>query len=101
MNLDDLNTLNTLDAQNFLADVDGLPDQVAQAWALAQGYSVPDDYRNVTSIVITGMGGSAIGGSPLPAHLGPGGPLPLRRPPDYDLPPPLWPRPPGIRATHP
>jgi len=63
MNLDDLDHFRALDTQNFLRDIDTLPDQVAQAWALGSGYRLPDDYRQVKQVVITGMGGSAIGGT--------------------------------------
>ncbi len=63
MNLDDLDHFRALDSRNFLRDIDTLPDQVEQAWALGSQYALPDDYRNVRQIVITGMGGSAIGGT--------------------------------------
>ena len=86
MNLDDLKNLHALDTQNFLADVDGLPDQIAQAWALAQTCSLPAAYRNVDGIVITGMGGSAIGGSLLQAYVAGECPLPITVLRDYDLP---------------
>ncbi len=86
MNLDDLNSLHALDSQNFLADVDGLPDQAAGAWALSQSYTIPDSYRDVSSIVIAGMGGSAIGGSLLQAYVAAECPLPISVLRDYDLP---------------
>jgi glucose/mannose-6-phosphate isomerase len=63
MNLDDLGYLKSLDSQNFLHDIDALPDQVASAWALGQSQPLPEAYRQAQRIVITGMGGSAIGGT--------------------------------------
>ncbi len=66
MNLDDLNSFKPLDANNMLAHIDGLPDQIEAAWALGQRLPLPD-LNGVTQIVLCGMGGSAIGGSLLAA----------------------------------
>jgi len=63
MNLDDLDRLKALDSQNFIHDIDTLPDQVAVGWRLGQSFKLPDNYRAVTNVIITGMGGSAIGGA--------------------------------------
>jgi glucose/mannose-6-phosphate isomerase len=62
MNLDDLNYFKSLDTQNFLPDIDILPEQVESAWRLGQSYALPEASKTVTHVVITGMGGSAIGG---------------------------------------
>ncbi len=63
MNLDDVSYLRSLDSQNFMADIDTLPDQVETAWALGQSYSLPAAFSAVRQVVVTGMGGSAIGGT--------------------------------------
>ena len=86
MNLDDLRQMDALDSQGFLHDVDTLPDQMAQAWALAQSYQVPDSFRDVQNIIIAGMGGSAIGGSLVQAYVAPECRLPISVLRDYSLP---------------
>lgn len=86
MNLDDLDHFRALDSQNFLQDIDTLPDQVEQAWALGAQYSLPDDYRRVRQIVITGMGGSATGGTLAQALVAGECPVPIRVLRDYRLP---------------
>ncbi|MCJ7432739.1 MAG: bifunctional phosphoglucose/phosphomannose isomerase [Anaerolineales bacterium] len=60
MNLDDLELFKKLDTQNMLAEIDGLPDQLKSAWDLGQTQLLPD-IKDVQRVVITGMGGSAIG----------------------------------------
>jgi glucose/mannose-6-phosphate isomerase len=86
MNLDDQRTMRSLDSQNFLHHIDTLPDQMAQAWELAQSYASPDDYHDVQHIVITGMGGSAIAGSLVQAYVAPASRLPVTVLRDYNLP---------------
>ncbi len=86
MNLDDLDHFRTLDTQNFLNDIDTLPDQVEQAWALGNSYSLPDAYRDVKQVVITGMGGSAIGGTLVQALVAGACPVPISVARDYRLP---------------
>ena len=60
MNLDDLDLFKKLDIQNMLAEIDGLPDQLKFAWDLGQTQPLPD-IKDIQRVVITGMGGSAIG----------------------------------------
>lgn len=86
MNLDDLAYFQTIDSQNFLAHIDGLPDQVDDAWALGQSLTAPDSFRSVRQIVITGMGGSAIGGALTQALTAPESSLPVTVIRDYALP---------------
>jgi len=86
MNLDDLGHLQALDTQNFLHDVDTLPDQVEQAWRLARSYPPLDGPGQIKNIVITGMGGSAIGGDLVQAYLAAECPLPLAVVRGYRLP---------------
>jgi glucose/mannose-6-phosphate isomerase len=62
MNLDDLTYFKKLDTLNMLAEIDGLPDQLQQAWDLGFTQPLPKlDAFAVRTIVISGMGGSAIG----------------------------------------
>lgn len=60
MNLDDLELFQKIDAQNFLAQIDDLPNQLAQAWDFAQTLPLPD-FKGIQNIVISAMGDSAIG----------------------------------------
>jgi len=83
MNLDDLNYFKSIDTQNFLNDIDTLPDQVESAWGLGQSLSLPEAYRAVTHVVITGMGGSAIGGALAQALVAPECALPITLVRDY------------------
>ena len=50
------------DPESMLDRIKELPRQVRDAWAIAQRASVPPAYGDVRSIVVAGMGGSAIGG---------------------------------------
>jgi glucose/mannose-6-phosphate isomerase len=86
MNLDDLDHIKSLDSQDFLHDVDTLPDQVAEAWQLAESASLPDRFPGVQNVVITGMGGSAIGGSLVQAYVAAECSAPIAVVRDYVLP---------------
>jgi len=86
MNLDDLNYLKSIDTQNFLNDIDTLPDQVESAWSLGQSLSLTETHKAVTHIVITGMGGSAIGGALAQALVAPECAVPITLVRDYALP---------------
>lgn len=59
MNLDDLDLFKKIDKQNMLAQIDGLPDQLGQAWELGQTQPLPD-FKDIQNIVISAMGDSAI-----------------------------------------
>src|SRR3970282_397965 len=86
MNLDDLNYFKSIDTQNFLNDIDTLPDQVESACGLGQSLSLPEAYRAVTHAVVTGMGGSASGGALAQALVAPECALPITLVRDYALP---------------
>ncbi len=60
MNLDDLNHFKQLDKQNMLGEIDGLPNQLQSAWDLGQSMPLPTA-QTIERVVISGMGGSAIG----------------------------------------
>lgn len=63
LDLDD--TYSTLDSEGLLARIDALPEQIAEAYAVGHAFGVglPPRYRDVERIIITGMGGSGIGGA--------------------------------------
>jgi len=77
--------MKILDAQDMLSEIDNLPDQLAQAWALGQTLPLPDITR-VTRIVIAGMGGSAIGADLLAGYAANHCSLPISLHRDYSLP---------------
>ena len=53
-----------LDRSNMHGSIAAIPDQVEAAWAEMAGRAFPDSFRNVNHVVVSGMGGSALG-----AHL--------------------------------
>jgi len=62
MNLDDKALLDTLDTQDMLGHIDGLPEQFAKAWQTGLEMPIIEGWRNLSRVLICGMGGSAIGG---------------------------------------
>ncbi|HEX9435696.1 MAG TPA: bifunctional phosphoglucose/phosphomannose isomerase [Candidatus Limnocylindria bacterium] len=50
------------DPEGMLDRIKELPKQVRDAWAIAQRAQIPPAFGDVRSIVVSGMGGSAIGG---------------------------------------
>ena len=59
--LDDQAALSGLDSIGALDALWGLPEQCTRAWALADGVEVPET-GPLSNVVVTGLGGSAIGG---------------------------------------
>jgi glucose/mannose-6-phosphate isomerase len=85
MNLDDLEYFKKLDTLNMLAEIDGLPDQLQQAWDLGSTQSLPK-LDEIRSIVISGMGGSAIGADLVAAYIFSNIRIPVIVHRDYGLP---------------
>ena len=85
MNLDDLSSFKQLDPQDMLGQIDHLPDQLAGAWALGQSCPLPETGA-IQRVVITGMGGSAIGADLLASYALDACPLPVTVHRDYGLP---------------
>ncbi len=92
MDLDDLTLFKQLDPGDMLGHIDGLPDQLQTAWDLShtQTLEFADGPRpsasNVRRIVISGMGGSAIGADLVAAAVMDSAPLPIFVHRDYGLP---------------
>ena len=87
MILDYLERFKQLDTQNMLAEIDGLPAQLQQAWELGQSLPLHEmEIRNFTRVIITGMGGSAIGGDLLAAWAASQASIPVVVNRDYGLP---------------
>jgi glucose/mannose-6-phosphate isomerase len=85
MNLDDLTYFKKLDTLNMLAEIDGLPDQLQQAWDLGFTQPLPK-LDEIRAIVISGMGGSAIGADLVAASVSSSIRVPIIVHRDYGLP---------------
>jgi len=85
MDLDDLSRLKQLDSQDMLAHIAGLADQLQTAWDLGQTLPLPD-WQDIQRVVITGMGGSAIGADLVSAAVLDTCPVPIFVQRDYGLP---------------
>jgi glucose/mannose-6-phosphate isomerase len=85
MNLDDYSQFSKLDTQNILAAIDGLPEQLETAWQSGQSQPLPA-WGGIQRVLLTGMGGSAIGADLLSAYAYPLAPIPLYVHRDYGLP---------------
>ena len=87
MNLDDIDRFVQLDKQNMLAEIDALPAQLQRAWELGQSLPLPANAgKAFSSVVIAGMGGSAIGGDLLAAWASAQAQVPIVVHRDYGLP---------------
>jgi glucose/mannose-6-phosphate isomerase len=85
MNLDDLTALTKLDPQDMIGQIDGLPAQLEEAWQLGQKQPLPP-ISGLNQIVISGMGGSAIGADLLASFVAPQCTVPVIVHRGYDLP---------------
>jgi glucose/mannose-6-phosphate isomerase len=85
MDLDDFRSFAKLDSQNMLGEIDALPRQLQSAWELGQQQPLPDG-KGITHVIISGMGGSAIGADLLAAYFSPVCKIPVVVHRDYGLP---------------
>jgi glucose/mannose-6-phosphate isomerase len=85
MNLDDYQSFNKVDSQKMLGEIDNLPRQLQSAWELAGQLPLPE-MEGVKQVIISGMGGSAIGADLLAAYIAPLCKIPLVVHRDYGLP---------------
>ena len=88
VNLDDLQSMQQLDPQAMLAEIDNLPDQLEKAWGLGQTQPCEGllPTQGFSRILISGMGGSAIGADLLAAYIAPICRIPVIVHRDYGLP---------------
>lgn len=86
MDLDNLQGFKQLDRQNMLAEIEGLPDQLQSAWEMGLRQTLPESPANYTRMVISGMGGSAIGADLLAAYVASSCAIPVSVHRDYGLP---------------
>lgn len=77
---------SAVDTQQAIERILDLPTQLRAAWSLAQGLRLPDSHRGASSIVICGMGGSAIGGDLVRSLVESTARVPLAIVRGYDLP---------------
>jgi len=85
MNLNDIEHFRQLDPEDMIGHINGLPDQLWQAWELGQGFDLPQ-WTGLSQVVVAGMGGSAIGADLLAAYAASQCHVPLWVHRDYDLP---------------
>ncbi|MDA8097183.1 MAG: bifunctional phosphoglucose/phosphomannose isomerase [Clostridia bacterium] len=85
VNLDAVQELKQLDTMGMFNAAWGLPEQCAQAFTLARAAVLPTDFRP-EQIVVTGLGGSAIGGDLLRVFVGNKIQIPVVVSRDYTLP---------------
>ena len=57
--------LNKFDPENMFNSIWTFPDNLKEAYTLGENISLNNSYKNVETIVVAGMGGSAIGGDVL------------------------------------
>ena len=85
MDLNNHSSFSTIDTQNMLAEIDKLPQQLETAWNLGNSLRLPD-WDGIQRVIISGMGGSAIGADLLAAYAATICPVPVFIWRDYDLP---------------
>jgi glucose/mannose-6-phosphate isomerase len=94
MNLDDLKTIQQLDKQDMLGEIDNLPAQLQKAWELGQaqpgeGLALSPEgkpLQGISHVLISGMGGSAIGADLVTAYVSTTCRVPVTVHRDYGLP---------------
>ncbi|MHC1740796.1 MAG: bifunctional phosphoglucose/phosphomannose isomerase [Anaerolineaceae bacterium] len=85
MNLDDFKQFASIDPEGMLNQIDHLPEQLAEGWKLGLSLDLPQ-MGEINSIVIAGMGGSAIGAELLAGMIATVCPVPVIVHRDYGLP---------------
>ena len=61
MNLDSHKTYATLDTSDIRFGIEHLPEQIRIGWEETRDLVLPEAFKRATSVVIVGMGGSALG----------------------------------------
>lgn len=85
MNLDDLSNIAQIDSQDMLREINELPQQLTAAWELGSTMSLPQQ-KQFSRVIISGMGGSAIGADLLRSYVLDSCPVPVMVYRDYGLP---------------
>jgi len=86
ISLDDINAARKLDTADILQNTRDYPEQVEKCWQDWKKINIPSHYANTKSVLILGMGGSAIGAA-LTANLSKYETnVPIETCRDYDIP---------------
>jgi glucose/mannose-6-phosphate isomerase len=85
MDFDDLAKYRELDPQDMIGQIYALPEQLAEAWHTGM-YLPLEKMDGIRQVLISGMGGSAIGADLLAAYAAPVCSVPIAIHRDYDLP---------------
>jgi glucose/mannose-6-phosphate isomerase len=84
--LEDAEALRRRDPSRMLEHIGKFPDQMRTAWQTSRALELPERYREVSSVAVLGMGGSAVAGDLVRAIFGDRLTLPVVSIRDYDLP---------------
>ena len=85
MNLNDTASFAKIDPHNMLDEIDSLPDQLLEAWALGLSFDLPA-WEGINRVLIVGMGVSAMGADLLTGYITPLCPVPVALVRNYVLP---------------
>jgi glucose/mannose-6-phosphate isomerase len=85
MDLGDGTAFRSLEPQGMIDHIYDLPHQLEHAWKSGMDLPLPE-MQGLNSILITGMGSSAVGADLLAAYVAPHCPIPLQVHRGYDLP---------------
>lgn len=85
-NLDDIVEIKKLDSRNCLSSIAFLPQQCQAAWGEVKELILPAEYKDFSSILFCGMGGSAYGGRIIKSLYGNEIKVPIDLITDYHLP---------------
>ena len=85
MDLNDYTSFPRIDTQNYLAEIENLPNQLANAYRQGMSLTLPS-WQGIQGVLIAGMGGSAIGADLLAAYTAPHCRVPIVVQRNYYLP---------------
>jgi glucose/mannose-6-phosphate isomerase len=100
MDLNNHTAFSNIDLQNYLAEIENLPNQLENAYQRGLSLSLPA-WQGIQGVLIAGMGGSAIGADLLAAYTAPLCPVPVVVQRNYYL--PAWAHGPGtlvVASSH-
>ena len=86
INLDEIEKIRQLDKSNVYGSVEELYKQCLHSWDDTKNLAVPESYRKVNKLLMTGMGGSGLGARIIESVYSLTLHIPLVRLNDYDLP---------------
>ncbi|MFV1917151.1 MAG: SIS domain-containing protein [Patescibacteria group bacterium] len=86
VSLDSQKEIRKIDAGNVLDSITELPDQCGDAWEKTRKINVPENFKDITNIIMCGMGGSGLGARIIESVYHQELNYPLIRVNDFDLP---------------